>query len=150
MLFAAALLFNAALIVLVILLHYESLFYLDRTLKRLRHIRPRLKVLVGVGIIFLTHVLEIWLFAAGYFLSLKIDGMGQIIGETGNLFMDCVYLSFVTYTTVGYGDIVVQGYIRYLTGVEALVGLILITWSASFLFLEMQRYWSDQHKTPSI
>jgi hypothetical protein len=50
-------------------------------------------------------------------------------------------LSFVTYTTVGYGDLVAGGYLRYLTGVEALTGLILITWSASFLFIEMGKYW---------
>jgi hypothetical protein len=31
--------------------------------------------------------------------------------------------------------------LRHLTGIEALTGLVLITWSASFLFLEMQRYW---------
>jgi hypothetical protein len=30
-----------------------------------------------------------------------------------------------------------------LTGVEALTGLILITWSASFLFIEMQKYWTN-------
>lgn len=43
---------------------------------------------------------------------------------------------------VGYGEIVAQGYLRYLMGVEGLVGLILITWSASFLFIEMQKYWT--------
>ena len=31
--------------------------------------------------------------------------------------------------------------ISNLTGIEALVGLILITWSASFLFMEMGKYW---------
>ena len=42
---------------------------------------------------------------------------------------------------MGYGDIVATGPIRYLTGMEALTGFVLITWSASFLFLEMQKYW---------
>jgi hypothetical protein len=60
--------------------------------------------------------------------------------------LDYVYLSFVTYTTVGYGDLVASGYLRYLTGVEALVGLILITWSASFLFIEMGKYWRVKKK----
>lgn len=146
MLLAIAFSLNTILMIATILLHYETLFYLDKTLKRLSHIKPRIKVLIGVAVIFVTHIIEIWLFGLGYFLSLYIDGMGEIIGQTGNLFLDCVYLSFVTYTTVGYGDIVAQGTIRYLTGVEALTGLILITWSASFLFLEMQRYWSDEKK----
>jgi hypothetical protein len=39
----------------------------------------------------------------------------------------------------------VDGYLRYLTGVEALTGLILITWSASFLFIEMQKYWGSRN-----
>jgi hypothetical protein len=33
------------------------------------------------------------------------------------------------------------GPIRFLTGMEAVVGLTLITWSASFTFLKMQKYW---------
>lgn len=146
MLFILAFALNTLLMIAAILLHYESLNYLDKTLKRLNHIRPRFKVLIGVAIIFATHIVEIWLFGLGFFLSLQIDGMGSIIGETNHLFLDCVYLSFVTYTTVGYGDIVAEGSLRYLTGVEALTGLILITWSASFLFIEMQRYWSDEKK----
>jgi len=56
--------------------------------------------------------------------------------------LDAVYLSFVTFTTVGYGDLIANGYMRYLTGVEALTGLILVTWSASFLFVEMQKFWT--------
>ncbi len=35
----------------------------------------------------------------------------------------------------------VIGALRYLTGVESLAGLLLITWSASFLYIEMVRYW---------
>jgi hypothetical protein len=39
------------------------------------------------------------------------------------------------------GEIVPVGPIRFLTGMEAVGGLLLITWSASFTFIEMQRYW---------
>ena len=55
--------------------------------------------------------------------------------------LDCAYFSFTTFTTLGYGDIEAVGQLRHLTGIEVLAGLMLITWSASFLFLEMQRYW---------
>jgi hypothetical protein len=104
---------------------------------------------VGVGVLFLTHIVEIWLFGIGYYCTLQIEGMGHLIGQglIAGQFLDCVYLSFITFTTVGYGDIVAQGYVRYLTGVEALTGLLLITWSASFLFLEMQKYWTDSRRT---
>ncbi|MFT6897577.1 MAG: hypothetical protein ACJA13_001986, partial [Paraglaciecola sp.] len=36
------------------------------------------------------------------------------------------------------------GDLRYLTGIESLTGLVLITWTASFLFFEMQRHWNTK------
>jgi len=37
-----------------------------------------------------------------------------------------------------------MGHIKFLTGLQALTGLVLITWTASFLFLEMQKYWKNK------
>ncbi|MBU3575030.1 ion channel [Polynucleobacter sp. UK-Mo-2m-Kol15] len=144
MLLIAAFVINGSLAVVAILLHYEALFQLDRFLPKVAHIAPRFRVLIGVGAIFVAHVFEIWLFALGYFFTLQFPAMGGLVGNiSGHGFLlDCAYLSFVTFTTLGYGEIVAQGYLRYLTGVEALTGFILITWSASFLFIEMQKYWS--------
>jgi hypothetical protein len=135
--------FNSLLVLTAILLHYEVLYQLARRLPEVR-IAPRYRVLLGVGVIFIAHVIEIWLFALGYLISLRVEGIGGLVGEPSGqgALMDYVYLSFITFTTVGYGDLVVHGYLRYLTGVEALTGLILITWSASFLFLEMQKDWN--------
>jgi len=39
-------------------------------------------------------------------------------------------------------DIEPLGNLRYLIGVESLTGLVLITWTASFLYYEMQRHWT--------
>ena len=136
-------LINAALVLFAIFLHYEVLYHLARQLADRLHLPRRFRVLLSVCVIFMTHVVEIWVFALGYYYTLNMPGMGKLIGENlahGGL-MDCAYLSFVTFTTVGYGDLVVHGYARYLTGLEALTGLVLVTWSASFLFIEMQRYW---------
>ena len=148
MLLITAFAVNGSLALLAILMHYEALFQLDKNLPRLAHIAPRFRVLIGVGAIFMAHVLEIWLFALGYFFSLQFPVMGGLVGDLSGhgILLDCAYLSFVTFTTLGYGEIVAQGYLRHLTGVEALTGFILITWSASFLFIEMQRYWIG-HKT---
>jgi hypothetical protein len=49
------------------------------------------------------------------------------------------YYSAVTYTTLGFGDITPLGHLRILTTVESLAGLILIAWTASIIFLAMQR-----------
>ena len=136
-------LINAALVLFSIFLHYEVLYHLAREMADKRHLARRFRVLLSVCVIFMAHVVEIWVFALGYYYTLNMPNMGKLIGENlahGGL-MDCAYLSFVTFTTVGYGDLVVHGYARYLTGLEALTGLVLVTWSASFLFIEMQRYW---------
>jgi hypothetical protein len=134
---------NTVLVFSTIVIHYEVLFQLSKRLSLTKKITPSYKVLICVFTIFLAHVVEIWLFGLGYYFSSQLDGIGNLFGKTANhgIILDYVYLSFVTYTTLGYGDLVASGYLRYLTGVEALVGLILITWSASFLFIEMGKYW---------
>lgn len=68
-------------------------------------------------------------------------GWGLLIGNFNGTLLDCVYFSFSTFTTVGYGDIEPIGNLRFLTGIEGLAELVLVGWSASFLFMEMQRYW---------
>ena len=139
---------NTALVLSTIIIHYETLFQLSKRLSLTKRITPSYKVLICVFTIFLAHVVEIWLFGLGYYFSSQLDGIGNLFGKTANhgIILDYVYLSFVTYTTLGYGDLVASGYLRYLTGVEALVGLILITWSASFLFIEMGKYWRVKKK----
>lgn len=58
--------------------------------------------------------------------------------------LDFVYLYATTYTTVGYGDLSPSGHLRFLFGTEALTRLMLITWSASLTFIEMQAHWRDE------
>lgn len=123
-----------------VLIHSEGLQLLTVAARRdLLSARVRLAGLV-VGLLIL-HITEIWLFAAGYFFLLKNPDFGLIVGTEPLLFTDYVYFSAVVYTTLGFGDMIPSGHIRFLTGMEALLGLALITWSASFLFLEMRRYW---------
>jgi hypothetical protein len=49
----------------------------------------------------------------------------------------------MAYTTLGIGDIEPIGEIRFLAGVEAVTGLVLITWTASFMFVQMQKFWDS-------
>ena len=44
--------------------------------------------------------------------------------------------------TLGLGDLSPVGTVRLLAGTESLTGLLLITWSASFTYLEMSRMWA--------
>lgn len=52
------------------------------------------------------------------------------------------YFSVASYTSLGIGDIVPEGHVRILVGLEALQGLMLIAWSASFTYLVMERFWA--------
>jgi hypothetical protein len=140
---------NACIALVAIVLHYEVLYKLNGVMPKLKHIQARYKVLIAVGVIFIAHIVEIWIFALAYYIMLHFPNMGNLLGSVSDhgLLLDSAYLSFITFTTVGYGDVVVDGYLRYLTGIEALTGLILITWSASFLFIEMQKYWDEKNSS---
>ena len=131
---------NLILIVLTVFIHYEVLYQLANKLPNLK-LKPRYLVLVGVFAILVAHVAEIWLFALAYFFAIQIEGLGSLTGNFNQSLLDCSYFSFTNYTTLGYGDIEPSGHIRFMTGIESLTGLLMITWSASFLFLEMQKYW---------
>ena len=92
-------------------------------------------------IILSTHIAEIWLFGAGYMLLVGHGDHGTLTGLPAASLPDFVYFSAITYATVGFGDVVPVGAIRFLAGMEALTGFVMITWSASYTFLEMQRDW---------
>lgn len=53
--------------------------------------------------------------------------------------VDSTYFSMVTYTTVGYGDVVLPLRWHPLAGVEGLTGILLAGWSTGFLFAFMNR-----------
>ncbi|MEN9879497.1 MAG: hypothetical protein RIQ55_143 [Pseudomonadota bacterium] len=132
---------NGSLIALAVFIHYETLYTMASHLPRLTFIAPRYRVLLGVFAILIAHAVEIWAFALGYLAMIEL-GLGSLFGmTTSSALSDCVYLSWVSFTTVGFGDVVPSGDLRFLPGLEALTGLVLITWSASFLFIEMQKFW---------
>lgn len=132
---------TALVVGLCVLLHYEGLLLLSRGMARLQG-KARRHVLRGIFGVLVLHVMEIWVFGLALFVLLLVDPrFGQIHGiDPGSIF-DYVYFSAVTYTTVGFGDVIPTGPLRFLIGTEALTGFVLITWSASFTFVEMQRYW---------
>jgi hypothetical protein len=131
---------TAATVALAVLVHYEGLAGLSTWLAR-PQLRRRRKVLLGVYGVILLHVVEIWLFGSSTWLLLKAPDTGAILGTSRAPFLDAIYLSSVTFSTVGFGDLAPVGPVRFLSGTEALTGFILITWSASFLYLEMEKYW---------
>jgi len=136
----AAFTLNSILVAIAVLIHFEALNTLS-TLTPKMPIKHRLRVLIGVFGALVAHVIEIWVFAFGYYFMVNHAGYGSLVGRFDSSLMDCVYFSFVNFTTLGFGDIVATGDIRFLTGLEALTGFVLITWTASFMFVEMEKQW---------
>lgn len=68
------------------------------------------------------HSVEIWLYGAAFWA----------IGAVGD-FETALYFSTVTFTTLGYGDVVLEGNWRLFGAIEAGNGLILFGWSTAFL-----------------
>lgn len=123
-------------------LHYEVLQHLSRRMphwKLPRHPRIYVMILCILG----AHILAIWLFGLTIFALVQWPQLGTIAGADPVKLLDAVYVSAITYSTVGYGDLVPKGPIRFLLGTEALSGFVMITWSASFAYLEMARYWKS-------
>ncbi|MGY4494741.1 potassium channel family protein [Pseudomonas sp. TE3610] len=133
-------LINALVVMLAVVIHYECLLRLNDALTHL-NLWGHFRLALGVCGAMLAHVLEVWCFAMVYFLMARSGRWGTLTGNFDGSLMDCAYFSFTTYTTIGFGDVAPLGPLKYLTGLEALTGLVLITWTASFLFLEMQKYW---------
>ena len=142
--------FGALLVVTGTLVHYETLRLLSAQLPRLR-IRPRGRLLVVILGTFVGHLLEISCYALAYFYLRDHFGLGNFGGRFADSFASYFYFSAESYTSIGLGDIYPLGSLRLLTGIEALNGLLLIGWSASFTYLAMQRYWriSDDDGRPA-
>jgi len=131
------------LVVTTVVIHYEAPRLLAVHVAELQvPFRIRLRMALVMLAIIATHVLEVLLFALGLFLAARFVGVGDLAGQVHvGTFRDFLYFSFASYTTLGYGDIYPTGGLRIISGVEALIGLLMITWSASFTFLYMEKFW---------
>jgi len=128
-----------ALVTMCVVLHYEALLQLERFTRQLR--RHRWVILITLHGLLLAHVIEIWIFGLGYYVAEIHLGLGTVLPMEGRDWFHYIYYSAMVYTTVGFGDLIPTGPLRMITATEAVAGLSLITWSASFTFLQMQRIW---------
>ena len=139
---------TAVAVTVVVTMHFEGLLLLGRHTERHRvHRRvPWLGRARMIGMVLglvVLHMSEIVVFGLTYWALLQVPGSGGIAGvDVAGLFEAC-YLSAATYSTVGFGDVAPLGPLRWLAGTEALVGIMMVAWSASFAYLEMARHWRE-------
>ena len=79
--------------------------------------------------IFVLHTIEIWFWAAIYYA-----------GNQFGSFADALYFSTVTFSTLGYGDIILTPAWRLLGSLEAINGFILLGWSTAYLVAASTRH----------
>ena len=142
----SSLLINSFVIILCVFIHYEFLIRINPFMSKVDE-KHRLRIIVGVCGAIAAHAIEVWVFAIAYYFMHQAEGWGYLQGNFNGSLLDCAYFSFTTFTTLGFGDITPHGDIRYLIGIESLTGLVLITWTASYLFLVMQRIWQLDENT---
>jgi len=139
MFFAVAITF--ALVVTCALIHHEVLRFFHGYLPRAAWLPPNIKVLAAVLGALCSHVLQITVFGGAYYFLADDQFLGHLAGQFEDSFINYLYFSAETYTSLGLGDVYPLGWLRMLAGMEALTGLLMISWTASYTYLEMSRYW---------
>lgn len=80
-----------------------------------------------VLMMYLVAIMEVLIWGAAYLAFDAIDG-----------FEKAIYFSTVTFTTLGYGDVVLDGSRRLLSSLEAINGIIMFGWSTAIVIAAVQ------------
>jgi hypothetical protein len=97
----ATLTLTLAVVALCVIIHYEMLMRLSPFIHSLPISRRQI-VVIGVMLALAAHVTEVWVFAGGYYYALQPGDIGYFTGKAPmEDFYDCLYLSFITYRTLG-------------------------------------------------
>lgn len=136
-----------SIVALGVTVHYELLYRLGTVVKSFSF-GPRQEVVFRVMLALVVHIIKIYIFAAGYYYVLYTPERGNCLGDAKmeDVF-DCVYFSFVTYSTLGFGDVEPDGWVRFMVGMEAVTGLVQIAWTASFLYFQTETGWGHSRGT---
>ncbi len=130
--------FGTALIMLCVINHALCLELLLRRLKNsgpkwnlkypvFGHVMIMIVVVLGL---FMAHTIEAWIWAVFY----------RLAGETNSL-EEAVYFSTVTFTTLGYGDVILSDDWRLVSSLQAVSGILLFGWSTAFLVNVRGFFW---------
>ena len=137
-----------ALLVACVMVQIAGMLLLIHWLARVRqvlnsgsvHRRGGLLLRLFVSIVLL-HLLQVGLWAFVYWRARELPDL-----ETA------VYFSLITYTAIGFGDVVLGPGWRVLAGIEGLTGIVLVGWSTAFVFTVVNRmyeHWRQVHEASS-
>ncbi len=126
------LLIGSIILILTVIIHAYALDKIITNGKRIESLSQKITkknckiplVTIVILLVFSAHVIQMWLWAFAYLI---------FTDEFTNI-EQAIYLSISSFTTVGFGDIVMSEKWRILSGVEAANGFILFGWSTAFIF----------------
>lgn len=132
---------GAVLIGITVTIHALTL---DRLMRFLEHVGnfiyhrfnrmwKVITLLIAFAGVFAAHIAEIWVWAFFYLISGALPD-----------FEEALYFSTATFTTVGFGDVVLDKTWRLVSSFQAANGFILFGWSTAFIFEVMSRIYSGR------
>ena len=101
----------------------------------------RAGVALAVLLALAAHVIEIVVFGMGWLVLVRAGAVE--LSSPAPTVSELIYFSGAVYTSLGFGDIVPVSAGRFLVVIEAVTGLVLIAWTASFTFYQMQDFWTN-------
>ena len=129
------LLFGFSMMAICVMIHAGGLAWALRWLRRHGGLPagfwPGTRLFVGIAVwVVSLHLLEISVWAAAFTWNGAMPDMTSAL-----------YFSAVTYTTTGYGDLVLPQAYRLDGGIEALTGILMCGWSTGFFFAIVNRFY---------
>ncbi|MAZ03937.1 MAG: ion transporter [Sneathiella sp.] len=121
-------------------LFYECLCFISHVVSR-TNAGPRPIMYIMVTGVFIAHGAAIFIYATIYWILIHFLGFADLSGNVQDHFPTYLYFSATSYSSLGVGDVFPVDTMRFLTGIEALNGLLLITWSAAFTYFSIQKMW---------
>lgn len=97
-----------------------------------RSVRATLLIAVAVAFIVLAHTVQVWIWAGAWMLSDVLPDWNSAL-----------YFSLVSYTTLGYGDIVLGPGLRIFASFSAVAGLLAFGLSTAYLVGLMTRMFEE-------
>lgn len=92
-----------------------------------------------VLLMFIISVVEVALWAVAYLALGALDA-----------FEPALYFSMVTFTTLGYGEIVLDPEWRLLASCEAAIGIIMFGWTTAIVLASVQQFYFNQQVVPDL
>ncbi len=96
--------------------------------RNLAVIRAGTLIAVSLGVIVLAHTIQVWIWAGAW-----------VFGNVMPDWNSAIYFSLVTYTTLGYGDIVLGPDLRIFAAFASVTGLLAFGLSTAYLVAMMTR-----------